>query len=325
VNIKIQSDLEDLSRIEPELWACLGGKKIFATGCTGFIGMWFIHSFIYLNEKFNLGAELTLLTRNKKNHQSIFPQVKFVEGDVKDFVLPGEKYDFVIHGATEVGAFQSGVNPSELLDVSYQGTKRVIELCKVSGASRVLFLSSGAAYGNAPVHVTEDFEGAPVTTSARSTYGEAKRIAEQLLFNQSEFETMSARIFAACGPFMPMNSDFAFANFLKNSLVGEVIEIKGNGLSTRSYLYGSDLVFWLWKILLRGEKSQIYNVGSEEEISIKDLASTMGSEVKVFGTGPEFSRYVPSTKKARDQLGLKQTVTLFQAIKKSADFYKDSL
>jgi dTDP-glucose 4,6-dehydratase len=322
---KIQSDLEDIANLEPSLWQDLKGKRIFATGCTGFIGMWVIHSFLHINKKFNLGAELTLLTRNKKKLSEQFPELKFVEGDVKIFAFPKGKFDFVIHGATEVASFQAGDNPSELLDVSYVGTKRVVEFCHSSKASRILFLSSGACYGVAPVHVQEDFEGAPQTNSARSTYGAAKRIAEQLLFNEKDLETVSARIFAACGPFMPMESDFAFANFLKSKIQGQPIEIKGNGLTTRSYLYASDLTFWLWKLLLRGEKSQIYNVGSEVEVSIKDLATKMGRDVRVLGTTPEYTRYVPSTRKGQATLGLKQTVTIEESIERSFQFYKDSL
>lgn len=152
--IKIKDDLNYIAHSNLSLWESLRNKRIFATGCTGFIGAWFIHSFIHLNQLLKLNASLTLLTRNKEKLHSKFELLKseknifIIEGDIQNFTFPEGDFDFVIHGATEVAAFQSGESPSTLLDVSYLGTKRIIDFCHSHSVHRVLILSSGAVYGH---------------------------------------------------------------------------------------------------------------------------------------------------------------------------------
>lgn len=321
---KIRKELEAIAAYDESLWRELEGKKIFATGCTSFIGTWIIYSFIHLNEKFGLGAKLTILTRSEAKFRAKFPEassIAVVEGDVRNFPLPSAEYDYLIHGATDVSSFQTGSNQSELIDVAYLGTKRVLAL----KAKRALILSSGAVYGDMPLHANETYSGGPLTNSAKAAYGEAKRITEVMMFNEPGLSTSSARIFAASGPFLPMDSTYAFANFLKNCLDVQTIQINGNGLTTRSYLYGSDLVLWLWIILIRGDKNGIYNVGSDEEVSIKELAFKMakvfGGDVSVLGKDPGFSRYVPSNAKMK-KFNVPTPVSLDEAILRCKEFYQ---
>lgn len=327
---KIQSDLDSISGFDPEMWNLLRNKKIFATGCTGFIGTWIIYSFLHANKKFNLGAELHCLTRNKKKNQEKFPGVHFIEGDIENFDLPSGDFDYVIHGATEVASYQQNANHSSLLDVSYVGTKRIIQFAKKAGTKKILFLSSGAAYGTQPLelkYLDEEFTGAPDVTKAKSTYGEAKRVGELLLFNESIHAT-SARIFATCGPFLPQESTFAFSNFLDAVIANKNIKINSNGRTTRSYLYIGDLTLWLWILLLKGRDKEIYNVGSEDEISVAELAhmikTTLKSnvEIEVLGKELELNRFIPENKKIRSEFKINHLVSLETGIKKSYEFLK---
>lgn len=333
----IQNDLADIAGFDTSLWQSLKGKKIFATGCTGFIGAWIFHSFLYCNEKFSLNAELILLTRNKEKLLKAYPilsnsSVTIHQGDIIDFVLPDGKFDYLIHGATEVAIMQAGNDHSGFLDNAYLGTKRVIELSKRSGVERVLFLSSGAAYGPQPMEMKlfeESYLGAPPSNIASSSYGEAKRFAEQMLFNEASFKTVSARIFASCGPFLPLQSKFAFSNFMESCLKGQDIVINDNGKTTRSYLYASDMTLWLWHLLIKGAAGEIYNVGSDQEITIRELADKIkqvlasSNKIQVLGTGDNFNRYIPSAKKMHAQFNISQKVSLENAIIKTSQFLKE--
>jgi dTDP-glucose 4,6-dehydratase len=108
---------------------------------------------------------------------------------------------------------------------------------------------------------------------------------------------------------------------------GDPITVK-NGAPYRSYLYAADLAIWLWTILFKGEACHPYNVGSDQEITISDLAqivaSTLGGSVMDAAFTPNFnsapSRYVPSADRARTELDLRVLIPLSEAIRQTAGF-----
>jgi dTDP-glucose 4,6-dehydratase len=103
--------------------------------------------------------------------------------------------------------------------------------------------------------------------------------------------------------------------------------VKGDGTPVRSYLYAADLVVWLLTILLKGTACRPYNVGSEECLSVGDLARTVariaGTEVdiaKAAAPGRKADRYVPSTARAREELGLAVHIGLEDAIGRTLEW-----
>ena len=103
---------------------------------------------------------------------------------------------------------------------------------------------------------------------------------------------------------------------MRDALKGGPIEVRGDGTQHRSFLYAADLVIWLMTILCKGAPGRAYNVGSEEDVTIADLAHRVARlapapvDVHVAGLPPRFprpDRYVPSTRRAQVELGLKQT------------------
>ena len=312
-------------------WSEFKGKEIFITGGTGFFGAWLLESFTKANQAHQLGARVTVLTRDAEAfqrrlpHLGNHPDISFLNGDVTSFAFPKTRFSHIIHTATPATEADKTASLT-MLDTIVAGTKRVLELAKENTGAKVLITSSGAVYGKQPEHISllrEDYTGAPLPEDARSSYGQGKRLAEHLcaLYHRdSKVDVKIARCFAHSGPYLPLDAHYAFGNFIGNGLAGRPIQIAGSGTSVRSYLDAADLMIWLWTILVQGQACHPYNVGSEVVISIADLARKIAarfqSEAQILGQAkPGVSDiYAPSTQRARDELGLKQLISLDQSI-----------
>ena len=224
-----------------------------------------------------------------------------------------------------------------MLETIVEGTRHVLEFAKRCEAKRFLLLSSGAVYGPQPndlTHLPELYPGAPDPMDPRSAYGEGKRQAEllcTLAHRTSGLPTMIARCFAFVGPRLPLDEHFAIGNFIRDALNGGPIHVKSDGTPSRSYLYAADLAIWLWHILLRGEPCRPYNVGSNRAVSIAQVANVVaecagpGVDVRIArqpGHGRPADRYVPSVERARSELGLRQTIDLDEAVRKTLRWHR---
>ena len=337
-------DLKQIVQQTESVWEHLRRKRIFLSGGTGFVGSWLIESFLYANKNFALGAELLVLSRSPKAFFEKHPELKnekslvFVSGDVRNFENPAGLVHFVIHAATDPSMAASAENSLETMEVIYLGTKRVLELCQQKKIEKYLFVSSGAVYGKQPQtvsHLAEDFQGAPNLQKSSSAYGEGKRVGEWLshLFGEAHgFEVKVARLFAFVGPYLPLEGHFAVGNFIRQAIAGQDIVVKSDGKSQRSYMYASDMTAWLWQILIHGKSKEAYNVGSEQAVSIRELAQKIISienpklKLEVLGKSvQEISgdRYIPSTQKVRNDLKLNIQVDENDALKKTILFYKN--
>jgi nucleoside-diphosphate-sugar epimerase len=241
-------------------------------------------------------------------------------------------YDYVIHAATDASADLNEHDPLRMFDTIVTGTRNALEFARAVGARRFFFLSSGAVYGAQPFdmhHVAEDYLGAPDLSTHRSAYGEGKRAAEMLCAiyrQQFELDVINARIFALLGPLLSLDIHFAAGNFIRDAMAGRTVRVQGSGTAVRSYLYAADLTTWLWKMLLRAPGNATYNVGSEAGVAIAQLAERTAGLLgdggfEILGQADQGwnpGRYVPSTENIRKELGLRETVTLDEAILRTA-------
>jgi len=338
----LEKDLEHIFISVGSLWEELRGKQLFITGGTGFFGSWILESLVWANDKLDLGVSATVLTRNqdsfkrKMPHIAGHPVIKFHAGDVRNFDFPEGNFPYVIHAAaTSAVATFNNEDPLTKFDTVVEGTRRVMEFAAQHGAKKILYTSSGAVYGQQPAdlaRIPEEYPGAPNPADTKSAWGESKRAAEFICGYYSDkygMEIKIARCFSFVGPYLPLDIHYAVGNFIRDALRGGPIQISGDGTPLRSYLYAADLMIWLWTILFNGESGRVYNVGSDKEITIAALANLVASsvrspvEVKIakspnLDTPPE--RYVPSTDRAKKELGLAETIDLEEAIKRTIIF-----
>jgi dTDP-glucose 4,6-dehydratase len=333
-----REDLDLVLSLTAEFWSRFRGARLFVTGGTGFIGGWLLEVVLHANEVLGSGIEIVALTRNpdratsRSPHVFDAPDVKLVVGDVTSFDMTLGNIDLCIHAAADAADSAGAADELRVFDVAVTGTRRVLDLAAASGASRVLVISSGAVYGKQPptlARIPEEFPGAPGTLDASTAYAHGKRAAEWLGCAHARMSGIAvtiARIFALVGPNLPLDGPFAAGNFIRDAVGGEAIEIRGDGRPIRSYLYAADACVWLLSILMSGASQQAYNVGSEQELSVAELAQRIvranGTDLpikvcRVPDPGMPAPRYVPATTKARGELGLAEYTSLDAALLKT--------
>jgi nucleoside-diphosphate-sugar epimerase len=338
------TDLDYIVTHTEKIWEELRGKRLFITGGTGFFGSWLLESFAWANKKLDLNASALVLTRNyhifKKNapHLAANPAIQFHIGDVRNYTFPEGKFSHIIHAATTsaIATFNNLEDPLAKFDTIGNGTRRTLDFAAQCNAEKFLLTSSGVVYGKQPpdmTHIPEEYQGAPYPLDPNSVVGESKRVAEllcSLYSNKYGITATIARCFVFVGPCLPLDIHYAIGNFIRDALQGGPIRVNGDGTPYRSYLYAADLAVWLWTILFRGSSCRAYNVGSEESVTIADLAHKVAKsfqkplEVHVAKTpipGSLPDRYVPSTKRAQHDLDLKQSIDLEAAIKRTIAYH----
>jgi dTDP-glucose 4,6-dehydratase len=334
-----EADLEHVLAHGGKAFESLRGARVLVTGGTGFIGTWLVGSFARANARLRLGAEMVVLSLDAEAfarntwHLASDPSIRFHGGDVRTFETPPGRFSHVIHAATPTTGTLNAERPLEMLDVIAQGTRHTLDVAESTGAKRVLVLSSGAVYGRQPptlTHAPESYTGAPDPLDPTQAYAEGKRVGELLggiYARDRQLQVVVARCFAFAGPYLPLDAHFAIGNFMRDAMRGGKIVIGGDGTPFRSYMHAADLAVWLWTLLVRGEAGRAYNVGSERAVTIRELAemvariaaATLGRPVTVTQrhasdpTRPA-ERYVPSTRRAREELELDAWIPLEDAI-----------
>jgi dTDP-glucose 4,6-dehydratase len=322
------------------LWHELAGSRIFITGGTGFFGIWLLESIAAANDALKVGVGATVLSRNPRRFAQRNPKLAarpdfaWIEGSAESFRFPAGRHDYTIHLATasaaEVGAGDTALTLATLL-----GTQRILQFAQACNARRLLLASSGAVYGRQPAELSripETYVGAPTPQQASSAYGEIKRLSELMCALTPMLECVIARGFSFVGPGLPLTEKFAIGSFIRQALAGGPIRIHGDGTPVRSYLYAADLVVWLLTLLLKGKPNHPYNVGSDQAISLVELAqgiaATAGGTMIEIARAPNpapAERYVPEIQRARSELGLDVFIPLASALSRTLNWAKQGI
>lgn len=333
----IREDLEGIAGhfrlLEP-----LRGQHLLLTGGTGFFGKWLLALCDLLNEN-GWALRVTVVSRDPSTFLRQEPRyhsrtwLGWISSPLETLPLQMLEVDYLLHAATDTSA-AGQADGLALLDGIYQGTRRVLELAARGGVKRVLLTGSGAQYGVSDAADGRQYESSVTACPSgdpRHVYGEAKRVQEMLgaLYAQRHgFDVLFTRCFAFVGAGLPLDGHFAIGNFIRDALARTPIRLNSAGTALRSYLYGADLAVWLLGILASGRAGTTYNVGSDQGLSILELARRVaellapGLEVRAReATGHELRQaYVPDLANARE-LGLGIWTSLDRAILRTAAWH----
>jgi len=347
MNFSIEkSDFDLVDSKLSDLFAQLKNKSFFISGASGFFGRCLLEVLLHLNEQHNLNIKIYAVSRNVDNFKKKFPPlrdasvVEVIESDIsalKNFAL---KVDYVIHAACDTAAEKLKNSPAKFLEENYSGTVNMLEIARLNKDCKFLYLSSGAIYGSQNLDMKLRLESdllAPDLQKISSVYGEAKRLGETLcaIYAASYgVQTKIARCFSFVGPYMSFNGHYAIGNFIRDVAENKDVVLQSKSQTYRSYLYSTDLIIWLMRILISAPSGSTYNVGSSHEVLIEDLAGlvikTLSSKSKIAFLGGEgfntssSSRYIPSNDKVKKELGLEEYTSLEKAIKNTFLWYQNN-
>jgi nucleoside-diphosphate-sugar epimerase len=300
----------------------LTGRHLLLTGGSGFFGMWLLALLHRLNQQ-GAEVEVSVVSRNPTRLLSAHPHygackwLRWLTGDVRELrEIPGRPVDLILHAAADTSA-AAHAKPLEIFDTILTGARRVLDLAVRGNTRRILLTGSGAQYGALPagIAVPETYAGACTSDSTGSAYAEAKRAQETLAMIYAQdhgLQAVMTRCFAFAGPGLPLDGHFAIGNFVRDALRADAIVLNSSGEAVRTYLHGADLAAWLLFLLVKGQAGEAYNVGSDQAISVADLAMRVGERlaptkpVRILGRpgAPSVrSWYVPDIGKVRS-LGL---------------------
>ncbi|BAO80674.1 dTDP-D-glucose 4,6-dehydratase [Serpentinimonas raichei] len=304
------------------------------TGGTGFFGLALLR---HWQARPMAIPRLTVLSRDPDAFLQRFPalatlpHLRWWRGDIlQPSSLPfQERFSHVLHAAAD-STLGPQLTALQRFDQVLTGTRNMLELATATGARRFLLTSSGGVYGSieAARGVVETCLTMPDPLQPGQVFNVAKRTAEHLCaLYQDRLEVVIARCFSFVGRDLPQQVHFAIGNFIHDALHHDAIIVQGDGSALRSYMDQRDLAHWLLVLMQRGRRAQAYNVGSEQAVSIAQLAHLVRDllaphkPVKVLGQVAGMSTrafYLPNTEKARSELGLQLEFSLQESIREAA-------
>ena len=281
----VQEDIKNIASQSLE-WEKLKDSCILISGANGFLPSYLVETLLYLNDTFKLNIKTLALVRNKQKAEKRFSHhigrkdLEFIIQDVSDPVQisPRQKIDYIIHAATQASPMYYSVDPIGTQNPNIFGTTNLLKLAKEKNVKSFLYFSSGEVYGvlnEQQIPTKENDYGYLDPMLLRSCYGESKRMGENICVcwhHQHQIPIKIVRPFHTYGPGMDLNDGRVFADFVSDVVHGKDIVMKSSGTDTRAFCYIADATLGFLQVLLDGKNGEVYNVGSDKETSIKDLA-----------------------------------------------------
>ena len=259
--------------------------RYLVTGGAGFIGSHVVDALVGAGHSVVVLDDLSTGRHGNIRGHVDGGAVDFVLGSILDEEIVDaavKRSDVVIHLAAAVGVNLIVERPLESLATNIRGSEIVLEKCHKYG-KKVLVASSSEIYGKNTSDALKETDdrilGSPQKT--RWSYSEAKAIEEVLAYTywkQKGLPTVIVRLFNTVGPRQVGNYGMVIPRLVEQALRGAPLTVYGSGQQTRCFCHVSDVVSALIGLVNSEEaEGKVFNVGSQDEISILDLASTVRS------------------------------------------------
>jgi UDP-glucuronate decarboxylase len=277
---------EDAEMIAGELsgvLAPLKGTTLLVTGASGFLCSHFLETIAAFNETNRPGCRVLAVDNFKTGLSDRLSWIgerrdfKFHRWDVSKGFDPGERVDWIIHGAGIASPPAYRQFPLETIDVNVSGTRNMLDLLRRTGRG-MLLLSSSEIYGDPdPAHIptSEDYRGYVSCTGPRACYDESKRLGETLAMTYYRLYGSPVKIirpFNVYGPGQRLDDGRIIPSLMSAAFHRKPIVLYSDGRATRSFCYVRDAIRGMLLVLLSQTSGEAFNVGNDEEVSIGEVA-----------------------------------------------------
>jgi len=321
--------------------------KILITGGAGFIGSHLADRLLEMGEEVFVVDDLS--TGSLKNVEQHQDKEKFhlVVDTILNEAVMNElvfKCEQIYHMAAAVGVKLIMNRPVETLETNVKGTEMIFMLAN-RYKKKLFIASSSEVYGKVMdgenTHVlledTDFLMGS--TTKRRWAYACSKALDEFLAlayYEEKKLPVVIGRLFNTVGPRQIGQYGMVIPNFVQKALIGKPITVYGDGSQSRSFTYVADVIDALTRLMAEPKAvGQIFNVGNEEEVTIKDLALMVkemtgsSSEIeyisyeKAYGPGYEdMQRRCPDITRLKNLIHFEPKTDLQGIIHSVIDYYK---
>ena len=322
--------------------------KILITGGAGFIGSHLADRLLENGEEVYVIDDLSSGSLKNVEHLQDNPQFHLVVDTVLHEAVMNElvfKCEHIYHMAAVVGVKQIMNRPVETLETNVKGTEMVLRLAN-RHKKKVLIASTSEVYGKVMdgencCQLTEDTDRLMGSTSKRRwAYACSKALDEFLAlayYEEKKLPVVIARLFNTVGPRQTGQYGMVVPNFVQKALIGKPIVVHGDGSQSRTFIHISDAVDALMGLMAEPSAlGQVVNVGSTEEMTIKELAllvkemAESESDIeyisydKAYGPGFEdMQRRCPDITRIEELSGFQPKVNLRGIIQSVIDYYTE--
>jgi len=260
-------------------------------------------------------------------------EVQLIVGDILDADFArtvASGIDVIVHLAASAGVDQSIKDPRKDCMANVIGTLNYLEAARHNKVKRFVLASSGASTGECEPPIHEKIVPHPV-----SPYGASKLAGEgycSAYFRTYGIETVSLRFGNVYGP-LSGHKYSVVAKFIRQAILGEPLEIYGDGEQTRDFIYVDDLIR---AIRLAGKSNRVggavFQIATSAETTVSELVQKLLpilsgagiNKVRVAHAEPrlgDIRRNFADTSKARKALGWQARVPLKQGLARTVDWF----
>jgi len=251
-------------------------EKCLILGGAGFIGSHLA------DELLSCGYQVTIFDKInsfKGNINHLLKHVKFIEGDFNndiDVRNAVKSTDYVYHLVSTTLPQSSNLNPAYDVESNVLGSIKLLEECVSQSVKKIVFLSSGGTVYGVPktIPITEDHACNPLCS-----YGITKIAIEKYLNLFYYLYNLDYSVIRLSNPYgerqNPNVPQGVISVFLKKVLLGEKIDIWGDGSVIRDYIYISDVSSALINVIKKSSVNKTFNVSSGAGYSLKEIITSI--------------------------------------------------